>query len=78
MKVRLTRKLAERLDGIDVSSRQVGDVLDLTAREAGLLVAERWAVPERRSGTGSPPSIERRRADNPHWFIQAEVDAQRS
>jgi hypothetical protein len=78
MKVRLTRKLAERLDGIDVSSRQVGDVLDLTPREAGLLVAEQWAVPERRSGTGAPPSIERRRADKPDWFTDADLEAQQA
>jgi hypothetical protein len=68
MKVRLTRKLAECLDGVDVSDRQVGDVLDLPRREAELLVAERWAVPERRSGTGTPPPVERRRTDDPEWF----------
>lgn len=45
MRVRLTRKLANCLDGVDVSDRQVGEVIDLAPREARLLVAEEWAVP---------------------------------
>jgi hypothetical protein len=45
MRVRLTRKLAERLDGIDVSACSVGDVIELPREAAQLLVAERWAVP---------------------------------
>jgi hypothetical protein len=45
MKIQLTRKLAERLDGIDVSAHRVGDVLDLTDQAARLLIAERWALP---------------------------------
>jgi len=43
--VRLTRKLAARLDGIDLSNRQVGDVLRLPRHDARLLVAEGWAEP---------------------------------
>lgn len=45
MWIQLTKKLAERLDGIDVSLRRVGDVLDLPPHEAVLLVAEGWARP---------------------------------
>jgi hypothetical protein len=63
MKVRLTRKLADCLDGIDVSGHQVGDVLDLSPPNAQLLLAEQWATPERRNGEGSPPGEERRRSD---------------
>ena len=48
MKVRLTRKLAEAIDGIDLSHEDVGDVLDLPDRKAQLLVAEGWAIAERR------------------------------
>jgi len=48
MKVRLTKKLAERLDGVDVSGREEGEVLDLPLRDATMLVNERWAIPERR------------------------------
>ena len=44
MKVWLTRKLAERLDGINLTHYRVGDLLDLPQREADLLIAERWAV----------------------------------
>ncbi len=63
MKVVLTRKLADAMDGVDVAAYQVGDVLDLTAAEAGLLVAEDWATPERRRQRGAPPAAERRRTN---------------
>jgi hypothetical protein len=45
MRVRLTRKLAECLDGIDVSRNIVGDLLTLDQRAAELLIAEGWAEP---------------------------------
>lgn len=45
MQVQLVRKLADHLDGIDVSAYRQGDVLDLPRREAELLIAEAWAVP---------------------------------
>jgi hypothetical protein len=63
MRVRLTRKLAERLDGIDVSGCHVGDELDLSPANARLLVAERWAIilAERRHGNQGPRGRERRR-----------------
>jgi hypothetical protein len=63
MRVRLTRKFAERLDGVDLSGRHVGDQLDLSPAEARLLVAERWAIvlAERRHGNHGPPGRERRR-----------------
>ena len=41
--VRLTRKLADRLDGIDLNNHQVGDVLHLLSHDARLLIAEGWA-----------------------------------
>jgi hypothetical protein len=44
MRIRLLRKLADRLNGIDVSSYNEGDVLDLPRAEAELLIAERWAL----------------------------------
>jgi len=47
MLVRLVRKLADNLDGIDVSGHREGDVLDLPAGRAALLIAEQWAVPVR-------------------------------
>jgi hypothetical protein len=48
VKVRLTRKHAERIDGIDLSGRKPGDLLELNPAEARLLVLEQWAIPERR------------------------------
>lgn len=43
MQIRLTRKLADCIDGVDLSRYFVGDVLDLPEREAHLLIAEEWA-----------------------------------
>jgi hypothetical protein len=43
--IRLLRKLAERLDGIDVSEYEEGDVLALPQPQAELLIAEGWALP---------------------------------
>jgi hypothetical protein len=45
MRIRLTRKFAELIDGIDLSRRSVGDVIDLPIREARILMAEGWAAP---------------------------------
>jgi hypothetical protein len=46
MRVRLVRKLADLLDGVDVSGHSSGDILELSRHDAELLIAERWAVPE--------------------------------
>jgi hypothetical protein len=43
VQIRLIRKLAECLDGVDVSQYQAGDVLDLPSRDAEVLLAEGWA-----------------------------------
>ena len=45
MLIRLTQKLAGRLDGIDLSHRSVDEIFDLPPREAELLIAEGWATP---------------------------------
>lgn len=44
MRIRLTRKLADTIDGVALSDYAVGDVLDLVPHEARLLIAEEWAV----------------------------------
>ena len=44
MRVRLVRKFANALNGIDLSKVSVGDVIDLLPHQAAMLVAERWAV----------------------------------
>jgi hypothetical protein len=63
MKVRLTRKLAPLVDGIDLSNYEVGDVFDLPAEQARLVIAEDWAIPERRTAQNSSSEF-RRRADD--------------
>jgi len=45
MWVQLTRRLAECVDGIDLSRRCVGDVISLSKHDAELLIAEGWATP---------------------------------
>ena len=62
MRIVLMRKLAKCLDGVDVSDREVGDVLDLPTAAARALVAERWAIPDRRAAQIHVASLERRRA----------------
>jgi hypothetical protein len=49
MRVRLIRKLADVVDGIDLRGHQAGDVLDLRTADAGVLLAEGWATPARRA-----------------------------
>jgi hypothetical protein len=48
MRIRLVRKLAERIDGVDLSGCTVGDVVDFSPMDAGLLLAEGWGLLERR------------------------------
>ena len=45
MRIKLVRKLAGYLDGIDVSGHREGEVFELSRQEAELLIAERWAEP---------------------------------
>jgi hypothetical protein len=43
MKVKLVRKFANAINGIDLSHVRVGDVLELSAYHAALLIGEGWA-----------------------------------
>jgi hypothetical protein len=43
--IRLTRKLANEIDGIDLTDRQGGEIMYLPAPQARLLIAEQWAEP---------------------------------
>jgi hypothetical protein len=58
MRVRLTVKLADLVDGIDLSHCVEGDVIELSEAEARLLLAEKWAEPAEESElvTCSPKS----------------------
>lgn len=44
VRVRLTRKFAQIINGIDLSRAKAGEELDLSARDAQLLIAEGWAA----------------------------------
>lgn len=57
VKVRLTRKFAQVINGIDLTHVDAGEQIDLTPREAELLVAEGWAMP-----VGSADDRPRRRS----------------
>ena len=43
MRIRLTKKLAEALNGVDLRRLDVGDIADLDASVGCMLVAENWA-----------------------------------
>jgi hypothetical protein len=43
MKVRLTRKFADLINGLDLSKAHTGETLDLSQRDAEMLMAEGWA-----------------------------------
>jgi len=66
VQIRLTKKLAEVINGIDLSDRRVGDVVDLPKHEAEMLLAEGWASPveparRRRSDADDRPRSTRKR-----------------
>jgi hypothetical protein len=42
--VRLIRKYAEHIDGVNLEKAVVGDLLGLRPRDASILIAEGWAV----------------------------------
>jgi hypothetical protein len=43
--IRLTRKLANEIDGVDLTDRRVGEIMYLPPPQARLLIAEGWAEP---------------------------------
>jgi hypothetical protein len=60
MRIRLTQKLAERVDGIDLTGVGVGDVLELPDWQALCLIREGWAVADDPSADVSaqmPPTL---------------------
>lgn len=58
MLVRLTVKLAEMVNGVDLSPYREGDVVELPERDCDMLIAERWAEP-------LVPAVQSRRAWRP-------------
>jgi hypothetical protein len=56
LRVRLTKKLARFLNGIDLDKLSVGDSMDLPERDARMLVAEGWAeLPNTADGAADAP-----------------------
>jgi CheY-like chemotaxis protein len=45
VRVRIIKKFANALDGVDLSRMNAGEILDLSDREARVLIAEGWAEP---------------------------------
>ena len=63
MRVRLVKKLAEQIDGIDLTRHRVGDFLLVSQRAAALLIAEGWAeLAERRRTARAMAGLVERRA----------------
>jgi hypothetical protein len=48
MRVRIVRKLADRVDGIDLTNHDVGQLIELPDMDGHLIVAERWGEFARR------------------------------
>ena len=71
MRIRLTRKFADLMDGIDLSRRKAGDIVELSERDAAILLAEGWAeaappahlprTPQRRIANDSAPRAKRKK-----------------
>jgi hypothetical protein len=66
MLVRLTRKFAERIDDVDLTRNAVGNLIDLPSEKARLLIAEGWAMEDRREPLGGRRDVVAfRRAEDP-------------
>lgn len=74
VKVWLRKKHAEAIDGIDLSTYCVGEVIDLPPDEAYLLLAEEWAEVDRRGSDASVP-FSRRATDRQRTVAEPEEQA---
>ena len=68
--VRLTKKLANVMDGVDVSHARAGDILDVSDSQGAMLIAEAWAEPcdSPDSSSGASP------AQSPHRVTSAPIE----
>lgn len=79
MLVRLTRKFAERIDDVDLTRNAVGNLIELPAEKARLLIAEGWAMEERRMPFGgSRDVVAFRRAGDPGPLRHDDEDAHKA
>lgn len=51
IQVRITRKVSNFINGVDLSRAQVGDIITVPIRQGQMLIAEGWAVAVGRSAT---------------------------
>lgn len=65
MRVRLIRKFADCIDGVDLRAHEVDEVFDVPPKDGQLLLAEHWAIAERRSAD-LPHKRERRSTLHEH------------
>jgi hypothetical protein len=63
MKVKLTRKFSELIDDVNLSNYRVGDVIELPARDAKLLLAEEWASPTKSDASEKATASDSRRSN---------------
>ena len=66
----MVRKLADRIDGVDLRGHEVDEVFDVSSTDARLLMAEEWAIAERRS-VDLPHRVERR--SNSHSDVRQQA-----
>ena len=53
MRVRLIKKFAEMINGIDLRLARVGRLMTVSERDGEMLIAEGWAVPHLRVSTSA-------------------------
>jgi hypothetical protein len=61
VKVRLTRKLAQIINGVDLSKARAGEELELSTRDAQVLIDEGWAAPIHTAHDRAPRPRRRKR-----------------
>jgi hypothetical protein len=55
MRVRLTKKFANVINGVDLTGARVGILMTVSDRDGETLIAEGWAIPHLRARTISSP-----------------------
>ncbi len=51
MRIRLTKKFAKVINGVDLTQARVGRLMNVPDRDGEMLIAEGWAIPHFRART---------------------------